>query len=191
MRTRVAGYVIVALIAAACTAGQEPTPTPVIRQPDPASATPPPGYLDFVSTGAGYRSCYPRGWHVREDWTGLPGAAGDAFVGGEPGSYPEVASFLTEPAPGYESERYADIAIQNLRAAGVGVELLGTTTVDSVSAALLRSSRLTNEGQRYIVQQAVWARDGRGWVLAISSSVASEEPMRETMMKMLACFRGR
>jgi hypothetical protein len=79
--------------------------------------------------------------------------------------------------------------LDNLRSNGAGVERLGAVSVDGVDGQLLRFARLTADLQRYTVQEAVWAKNDRGWVLAVASSPASAETVAAALRTMVGCFR--
>lgn len=182
---------VLAVLMAACSPGPSavtpsPSATVVIVAPN---ATPPPGFVPFTSTAMPYRACYPQSWQVRTDWVDVGGISGDAFIGGTPGALPDAVSFLAEPAPGYDSAQYLEVVLTNLRAVGLGTEDLGTARVNGADAELLRFARLTASGQRYTVQEAVWAQGGYGWVLSISSPPESAERAAAMIRVMLGCFR--
>jgi hypothetical protein len=191
MRAPVSSLVIgVLLLLAACTAEPTPAPSATPTQTSPGSlAAPPSGFVAFQSKTLPYRACYPEGWQVREDWVTVGSGAGDAFIGGIPGALPDVASIVAEPAEGYDTTAYLEVVLANLRAAGLGVERVGATRVNGVEAQQVRFPRLTASGERYSVQEIVWAHDGRGWVAAISSPPANEAVMAATIATMTGCFR--
>lgn len=182
---------VLAVLMAACSPGPSavtpsPSATVVIVAPN---ATPPPGFVPFTSTALPYRACYPQSWQVRTNWVDVGGISGDAFVGGTPGDLPDVVSFLGERAPGYDSAQYLEVALTNLRAVGLGTEHLDAVQMNGVDVELLRYARLTSTGQRYTVQEAVWAQGGYGWVLSVSSPSASAERAAAMIQVMLGCFR--
>lgn len=192
MRARGLSGILLGVLMVGCSSGPPvvvsptATPTPTVIRPD---ATPPPGFLPFTSAAGGYRACYPQGWQIRSDWVGVAAARGDAFIGGVPGDLPEVVSLVAEPAEGYDSKRYLEDVLANLRAAGLGVEDLGATEVNGTTGERLRFARLTATGQRYTVHQIVWTQDGRGWILAVSAPPAYADRAAAVIAVMLGCFR--
>jgi hypothetical protein len=181
---------LAATLLSACAPGESAvaTPTPshvVIIQ----AATAPPGFKPFASTSAPYRACYPETWQVRTDWVDIAGITGDAFVGGSPGDLPSVVSVFAERAPGYDTAQYLDVALTNLRAVGLGTELLGVVRLGNVDVQRLRFARLTATGQRYTVQEAIWAQTDYGWILSVSTPPAEAERAAALMALILGCFR--
>jgi hypothetical protein len=191
MRAPVSSFVFGALLLLAGCTAERATPSATPTQTPPSTlAAMPPGFIAFQSKALPYRACYPEGWQVREDWVTVGTGAGDAFIGGSPDALPDVASIVAEPAEGYETAAYLDVVLANLRAVGIGVERLGATSVNGVEAEKLRFPRLTASGERYSVQEIVWAQDGRGWVAGISSPPAIEDVMAAIIAAMTACFRS-
>jgi hypothetical protein len=157
----------------------------------PSSGTPS-GFVSYVSSRLPYEGCYPRSYEARLDWVTFGGAlGGDAFVGGSPGHLAEVFSIVAEPVSGYTTTRYVDDVLANLRGAGLGVEVLDSLSVDGVLAERLRFNRLTAQGQRYTVQQVVWASGTYGWVAGVSSAPADADRVAGMLRTMLGCFRAR
>ena len=178
------------LVLAACSSSTSPVVTPpptVAPTGQPATATPT-GYIAFVSPAAPYRGCYPQTFEAKFDWVDLGVAEGDAFVGGRPGQLPVVVSIVVERAPSYDTSLYLSDVLANLRGAGFGVEQLDATTVDGVRAERLRFNRLTADGQRYTIQQVVWANGIQGWVASASSLPGDTDDVAALVATMLSCF---
>jgi hypothetical protein len=178
--------------AAGCTppAGVPGTQSPTQPPTAPPLLAIPSGYAPYRSMTAPFSICYPVGWRVEPDWMSFWSGGGDAFLDGAPGDFPQVATVTNEAAIGYDSDRYLQAVLDNLRSMGAGVERLGSISVDGVTGQLVRFARLTADQQRYTVQQVVWAKEDRGWVLAGASSVISSDMLGATLRTMASCFRS-
>ena len=189
---RIAGRsLLAAALLSACAPGPSAVATPTPSQVVIIQATTaPPGFKPFTSAAAPYRACYPETWQVRTDWVDVAGIVSDAFVGGSPGDLPSVVAVLAERAPGYDTAGYLDVVLTNLRAVGLGTEVLGVERLGDVDVQRLRFARLTATGQRYTVQEAIWAQADYGWVLSVSTPPAEAERAAALMAVILSCFRS-
>jgi hypothetical protein len=184
-----------------------PTPTPIPASPTPgatATATAAPtrliaaaapraaasGYRRHNSTRYPYAIDYLETWRIVAEGARFEGGEADLFAGERRGPVTNLATVFAQPlADGTTVELFFEASVAELADAGVTAGQEQERTIDG-HVAYVFAYTMSRDNQSYAITQAVFVREGQGWVLTLTAAPEDNDRLVPVFRHMLDSFQA-
>lgn len=164
-----------------------PTSTPATTPtPRPAAS----GYRRHISTLYPYAIDYLETWRNTSGGATFDGVKADLFAGDRRGAVTNSVTVLAQPvADGTTSQLFLEASLGEITNAGLTPQSEVERTIEGYDAYVF-SYTLTNDNQAYAITQAVFVRQGYGWVLTLTAAPDDQARLAPVFSHMLDSFQA-